>query len=439
MSKYANWLPKEELNKNLFRLSKKEEIDGSGVQLSSDEDAIYVDKSNGHTLVIGAPGSGKIQTIILPLINLSMFSGESMVVFDPKAELYKGCLGELNDLGYKTVLIDFDDPTKGNYWNPFDIIKHNFDKNKMGAEEMLETVANYLFSNSDVENDPFWKNSASDFFCGICSYLIEKKEKVTFDEVFKLADKLTNEQYCKNFLNDLDKGTSSYSYLVGTLKAPRETRNSIIAVFNSEINKIISNKYILTLLSKTDFDINDIFEKTAIFIVPSRHKKYNSLETILINELYDSLTIIDNKKKVNFILDKFDEISSINNLATLLNYAIGYNITFTCNIKSTSAVKELYKKQNLDLIKICFSNIVYLYSSDNNTLKFISELCGNVKDENGNIEPLVTVEELKVTKPMEAIVIKARYMPVRTKLIPAYRIDWGYEFGGGELPEKEDI
>lgn len=438
MSKYANWLSKEEFNKDLMKITKKEEVSVSGIQLSSDEDSIYIDTKGGHTLVIGAPGSGKTQTIILPLINLSMLSNESMIITDPKAELYKGCKKRLEKLGYKVILIDFDDPTKGNYWNPFDIVKYEYNKNIIDSEGILENLAQYLFCNSDVENDPFWKNSASDFFCGISSYLLDNDKEITFEKIFELADLLTDENECKKFLEKLNKNSSSYSYLVGTLKAPKETRNSIISVFNAEINKIISNKYISKMLSKSDFDISDISRKTAIFIVPNKYRKYSSLESILINELYESLVIENNKNVVNFILDEFDEISPLNNLSSILNYARSYNIRFTCNIKSTSTIKELYKKQNLDLIKICFSNIIYLYSNDSNTLQFISNLCGNVK-ENNNIEPLVTIEELKVIKPMEAIVIKARYMPVKTKLVPSYKIDWGYEYGDDTLPEKEDI
>ena len=93
----------------------------------------------------------------------------------------------------------------------------------------------------------------------------------------------------------------------------------------------------------------------------------------------------------------------------------------------------------MDLIKLCFSNIVYLYSNDNDTLKFVSELCGNTKDKNGNIEPLVTIESLKVIKPFEAIIIKARYMPVKTKLLPSFKINWGYELGNSSIPERKDI
>ena len=190
------------------------------------------------------------------------------------------------------------------------------------------------------------------------------------------------------------------------------------------------------MLSKTDFDINDIDNKTAIFIVPNKYNKFGNLEAILINELYEVLVNKDNNKKINFILDDFDEIYPVSNLASILNYARGYNINFTCNIKSVMALKNKYKNQELDLIKLCFKNIIYLYSNDIETLNSISKLCGNTQNSKGEIEPLVTPEELKVYDNFEALIIRTRTMPVRTKLKPSYKISWEYEPGNLELPQK---
>ena len=85
----------------------------------------------------------------------------------------------------------------------------------------------------------------------------------------------------------------------------------------------------------------------------------------------------------------------------------------------------------------CFCAIIYLYSNDLHTLEKISKLCGDKKDEKGNVEPLVTKEELRVINSMNAIVIMARTMPLKTKMIPNYKINWGYEVKENEIPEKE--
>ena len=437
MNKYANWLEPKELNKGLTKLSSIKDIEVSGIQLSSDDDSIYIDKKDGHSLVIGASGSGKTQTIILPLINMSMIANESFVVNDVKAEMYKMCAKELKNRGYKVILIDFDNPLKGNYYNPFDVVKSIYEENESSAEGIIELIAKNIYEASvTAETDMFWANSAMDFFCGIVSYMLSNNMELTFNSVFDFANTLVDSKVCDEFKAKLDTKQNYYGYLSGTINSPKETRNSIISVFNSELSKLVSNTQFKQMLSKTDFDINDIDNKTAIFIVPNRYNKFSNLQAILISELYEILTNKDNKKKINFILDDFDEIYPISNLASVLNYSRGYNINFTCNIKSITALQNKYKNQELDLIKLCFKNIIYLYSNDIATLNFISELCGNVKNEKGEIEPLVVPEELKVVKDFESIVIRTRTMPVRTKIRPSYKIDWGYEPGNEELPNK---
>ena len=51
------------------------------------------------------------------------------------------------------------------------------------------------------------------------------------------------------------------------------------------------------------------------------------------------------------------------------------------------------------------------------TINYISTLCGLKK----NNESLIPETELKLLKPFEAIVIKSRMLPFRTKLLPYYQ------------------
>lgn len=84
----------------------------------------------------------------------------------------------------------------------------------------------------------------------------------------------------------------------------------------------------------------------------------------------------------------------------------------------------MYGKENAEVIKMCFNNIIYLLSNDIYTLDEISKLCGNTL-KNNTIVPLITIEELKVINTFEAIVLAivlmSRIMPIKTKLLPYYK------------------
>ena len=61
----------------------------------------------------------------------------------------------------------------------------------------------------------------------------------------------------------------------------------------------------------------------------------------------------------------------------------------------------------------------------------------NTKNEKGEIEPLVTKEELRIIDRMHAIVLMTRMMPLKTEMIPNWKINWGYESVPSEIPEKQ--
>ena len=69
---YARWATKEEIKERLYPISKGEEVTTTGVPLMYDNNTMYIDDGRRHTLLIGATGSGKTQTTILPMINLSI-------------------------------------------------------------------------------------------------------------------------------------------------------------------------------------------------------------------------------------------------------------------------------------------------------------------------------------------------------------------------------
>jgi len=113
-------------------------------------------------------------------------------------------------------------------------------------------------------------------------------------------------------------------------------------------------------------------KKTALFIVPNRFKKYSMLQSLLINQVYEAISCNKSKECVNFVLDEFDSIDEIKNLSSMLEFSRSLKIRFTTFIKSYISLEKTYVNQNIDLLKMCFSNIIYLYSNDLYTLEEIS-------------------------------------------------------------------
>ncbi|MDO4733050.1 MAG: type IV secretory system conjugative DNA transfer family protein [Bacillota bacterium] len=77
-----------------------------------------------HSLVIGATGSGKTTTFINPMIQLlgATNCGSSMIMTDPKGELFSLHSQFLKDRGYDVLLLDLRDTYSSSRWNPLESI-----------------------------------------------------------------------------------------------------------------------------------------------------------------------------------------------------------------------------------------------------------------------------------------------------------------------------
>lgn len=76
--------------------------------------------SGVHSLVIGATGSGKTTTFINPMIQLlgAANKGSSMIVTDPKGELFDMHSKFLTEQGYDVQVLDLRDTYSSSRWNP---------------------------------------------------------------------------------------------------------------------------------------------------------------------------------------------------------------------------------------------------------------------------------------------------------------------------------
>lgn len=438
---YARWCKDTEMKNILTKIDVKKEIANTGTPITYEKDNLYITNKGGHTLVIGSTGSGKTQTTILPETKLSLLAGESVVINDPMGEIYKKTAHNFKEKGYNIIAINFDNPNTGSTWNPLDLPYTFYKEGKTDkAINLIEDLGYYLFTDlPHKEIDLFWTKSATDYFTGLTLYLFENApyEEINLNSVYNLSNELLNDSICHKFLEQLNKNSAIYYNLTGTLNAPTDTKGGIISTFNQKIKKYISLNNLANMLSSSNFDIKEISnEKTAIFIISGLTTYSNYLIPLLVSQIIVSVDEYGKKEKyLNMILDEFDTMLPIKNFARVITYSRGIKVKFTVVIKSYIDLTNAYGKENTEVIKSCFPTIIYLLSNDIYTLEEISKMCGNTET-SGKVKPLITVEELKVMKTFEAIVLIPRMMPYKTNLLPDYKINWNLESKEINIPER---
>ena len=438
---YSKWATKAEMQKRTVPVSLKTKAEKSGLPVMYDDNYLYIDTNETHNLLIGSTGSGKTQAVILPIIRLAMMAGESLVVNDPRGDIYKKIANKLREENYNVIALDFNDSRFGNSWNPLDLAYKQYKEgNKDKALDLIEDLGYYLFNDENrKEEDPFWMNSTINYFTGLVLYLFEnaKSEEINLLSVVNIANSL-REKDGKEFLSKIPSTSVIYIKLVGTLLAPPETKGSILSVFNQKIERYLSKENLANMLCKSDFDLATISaKKTAIFIVSGLNQQYRNLIPLFANQIMDAVNLYGNcDKEINLLLDEFDSMIPIKDFALKLGFCRSIKIRITVTVQSFVHLANMYSKEDVEILKMCFGNTIYLLSEDIYTLEEISKRCGTHLVD-GKEEPLISVSELKTFEYFEAVILMPRMMPFRTKMLPDYKIDWGYEDEKVEIPARE--
>lgn len=450
---FSRWCTDKEMKKTLSELNVQDEhYEKAGFPIISNDQKFWVDNGESHNLVIGSTGTGKTQCIIHPLVKILAKKGESMIVTDPKGEIYRESAGLLKKEGYQILVLNFREPQRGNCWNPLNLPYKLYKQgNTDKAMEILDDLAtNILYDESSAKQDPFWEKTSADYFAGLALGLFEdgKEEQVNINSINLMVnvgeDKFgARSTYIKEYFNSKDPAGAAYTCASGTINAPDDTKNSILSTFRQKIRLFASRENLSEMLSQNDFDIDTIGkQKTAVFMIIHDEKKtYHALATIFIKQCYESLIDVaqhtSNGKlpiRTNFILDEFQNMPPIKDITTMVAAARSRDIRLTMIIQNFAGLEATYNKEVAQTIRSNCNNLLYLLTTELAALKEISELCGDkmVKVGKGDKEreearPLATVADLQKLKLFDAIVIRTRLNPYKTRLKPNFEIDWGIE------------
>ena len=456
---YSRWAKDKEIqqSKDVVQVNPlSSKADAAGIPLMMNPKSVWVDNGGYHNLVIGSTGAGKTQTTVLPMVNLLAKHDESMIITDPKGEIYENTAEYLRSLDYNIVLLNFRDPQQGNAWNPmylpYSLYKDgNIDKS---AELLEDLAANILHDPSAKGQDPFWENTSADYFTGLSCALFEdaKPDEINLNSINLMStlgeEKIANTTYIKDYFSYKDPASTAYTKASSTLMAPSDTKGSILSVFKQKIQLFASRANLSEMLANNDFDMRDIGKKkTAVFIVIQDEKTtYHSLVTIFLKQCYETLISVAQESggklpyRTNFILDEFANMPPLKDVSTMITAARSRNIRFTFIIQNFAQLNEVYGKENGETIKGNCGNIDYLISTELTALEEISKMCGEVKSkekEKTSSTPLVTVSDLQRLSQWETIILRLREMPFKTKLTPNYQMNWGHNFPKSSYPHRE--
>lgn len=306
-----------------------------------------------HIAIIGPTGAGKSSTFFIPnLLNLPPEA--SIVISDPKGELYQKTKDYNESIGRKCILFAPLEPKHSSYYNPIEIANSVTEIREI-AQNLLINGANAiaLATGKSGGGDSEWINmsvplwTAALLFCkteggelgninAALNLILEKDEK-ELDFIFTNASKDVQSQY-----NIFKMSSGS-----------EKTVSSIKTVLASNL-QLFTDPNIVTVTQKSEFHpyiLKDV--PTAIYIMcPERRSSYASpFMSVFYSQVINKIMEYKGKDlPVYMMLDEFANIGMIPNFGQLAATCRSRKLSLTVGIQGIEQLYQNYGKENGDSI-----------------------------------------------------------------------------------------
>jgi type IV secretion system protein VirD4 len=362
-----------------------------GMKRENGKERIYFVGEDSHLLCIGATRSGKSRCLVLQSICTLGLAGESIVVSDPKAELYDYTAEFLHKLGYEVLVIDFKNPQKSMRYNLLQPIINAINENNTDKAEMLAwDLTNNLVGKP--EGEKIWTNGecsiiAAAILCVVC----DNKNRPDYQNmtnvywfIAEMVKTIGNKMPLLEYVKKLPPTHPAKALMSISDVAPSRTRGSFYTSALTTL-RLFTSKSIYSITHTSDFQLSDIGQKKqALFIIlPDEKTTFYPVASLIISQLYEQLANFADtrggklKQRVNFMLDEFGNFTTISDFTNKLTVGAGRGMRFNLFIQSFSQLKEKYDENVSDTIKANCQTWVYLQADDPDTLRDISEKLGN--------------------------------------------------------------
>lgn len=405
-------IPKDEIIEISGEVWDNNNLGGIPVDYDRKKKLIYIDSSEAHTLLIGSTGSKKSRLVVMPLVRILAAAGESMIITDPKAEIYRRTAVHLKNKGYQINILNFRNPQLSDGWNflsiPYNLyLNGEVDK----ACEIINDAAINLIP--IIGKDPYWDYSSRDLFVGLALLLFRLCKN------YHLQQKTVNVQNLINLrmemfmeANTIDVKKTIYwkeaendelimNKLIGTVVCPEKTMACILSTFDQHMSCFSLYPQLMNLLSISTFSFDFVgYKKNAVFIIlPDEKTTFHKLASIFLKQSYEHFltqvynTCEDNRfpKRINYILDEFSSLPIISDFPQMISASRSRNIRFHLVMQSQKQLFQKYGDETETIQSNC-GNWLFLYTKELELLQKISALGG--KRDNNDLIPLYKLQHL---------------------------------------------
>lgn len=335
---------------------------------------------NRNTLVVGGPGSFKTQSYVIT--NVLNQTETSIVVTDPKGEVFEQTAAIKELQGFEVHVVNFDMMNASDRYNPIDYVRKDTE---------ATTVATKIVSanNADGKKD-VWYLSQRQFLKALILYAVHELEPkkqnmrgiLEFFQSFSVEPNKKGESELGRQFEALPfEHPARKAWDLGVKKAKGEMLGSIVMSLLSTISDYVDAE-VAEFTSFSDFHLTDIGnKKIALYvIIPTMDNAWEGLINLffsqMFQELYKFASLHHAKlpQPVTFYLDEFVNLGKFDSYEEFLATCRGYGIGVSTIIQTITQLQDKYNEKKAESIIGNCAVKIFLDAANHTTAKYVSDM-----------------------------------------------------------------
>ena len=335
---------------------------------------------NSNLAVYGASGSMKTRSFCMNRILQGVSRGESLIICDPKSELYEKSSEYLRDKGYVVKVFNLVNPENSDSWNCLAEVE--------GQELMAQLFVDVIIRNTkgDSKGDHFWDSAEMNLLKALVLYVDKgyPEESRNMGQVYQLLT--LNSETALNSLFDVLPATHPAKAPYSLFKqASDSVRSGVVIGLGSRL-QVFQSELIRKITARDEIDLElPGQEPCAYFLVTSdQDSTFDFLASLFLSFVFIKLVRYADKNceggklsvPVHVLGEELTACGTIPDLSRRLSVIRSRNISMSCVFQNLAGLQNRYP-QNLWQEILGNADVqLFLGCTDPLTAEFVSSRTG---------------------------------------------------------------
>lgn len=336
---------------------------------------------NANIAVFGASGSMKTRAYCINRILQSVDKGESLIITDPKSELYEKTSEYLRNMGYEVKVFNLVTPESSDSWNCLTEIE--------GDELMAQLFCDVIIKNTGSERgDHFWDSAEMNLLKALVLYVEQgyPPERKNIGQVYTLLT-LSSEKEMNSLFEMLPSTHPAKAPYAIFKQASETVRSGVIIGLGSRL-QVFQNSKIRSITAYDEIDLELPGKKPCAYfcITSDQDSTFDFLSSLFLSFVFIKLVRYADKYcpggrlevPVHVLGEELTACGVIPDLSRKISVIRSRNISMSCVFQNLAGLQNRYPYNQWQEILGNSDIQLFLGCVDELTAKYISDRAGEV-------------------------------------------------------------